>query len=257
MKLIGALLLALLAFYLLAAAWLYVAQSRLIYYPTPALPHPYPTLVLEQDGLKIQVIVLNPGQQQAVLYFGGNGEASSLNAEPFLRHFPNHTLYLMNYRGYGGSEGDPGEAALYADALALYDRIAPQHTAISVIGRSLGSGVATQVAAQRPLHRLLLITPFDSMVALAQQHYPWFPVGWLLRERYDSIGRVPQIGAPTLIVTAQHDLIVPRARSDALIAAFPPNQLSTTEITGAGHNGLSLSPRYYAVMRQFLERPAS
>ena len=86
--------------------------------------------------------------------------------------FPDHALYLLHYPGYGGAPGKPSEAAIAADALALFDRVAPQHPRVVVIGRSLGSGVAVQVASARPVARLVLVTPYDSLEEIAAKHVP-------------------------------------------------------------------------------------
>jgi alpha-beta hydrolase superfamily lysophospholipase len=132
--------------------------------------------------------VVNRDQPDPILYFGGNAERIEANREDFARMFPGRSVYLVAYRGYGASTGEPGEAALVPDALAVFDEVQRRHPGqrIAVIGRSLGSGIASQVAGQRPVARLALITPFDSMIGAAKTHYPIFPVDWLLDERYES-----------------------------------------------------------------------
>ena len=91
----------------------------------------------------LRIIVLNPGSDQAVLYFGGNADSMALNAPELSFVLPELTIYLVNYRGYGGSGGAPTEAGLYSDALFLFDELSQRHVATYVVGRSLGSGVAT------------------------------------------------------------------------------------------------------------------
>ena len=120
---------------------------------------------------------LNPGKSGALLYFGGNAERLDASRDEFARLFPDRTVYLLSYRGYGASEGQPGEAALFGDALALYDAARARHPRrrYAVIGRSLGSGVASYLASQRPVERLALVTPFDSLAEVAQAHYPVVP----------------------------------------------------------------------------------
>jgi hypothetical protein len=107
---------------------LYLGQSAFIYYPTPEVNiRGLQVMQLSSDGVKVNVHVVNPGNNQALIYFGGNAESVAFNAPEFSRFFPQHTAYLMNFRGYGGSEGKPNEYALYRDALSLYDRINPVH----------------------------------------------------------------------------------------------------------------------------------
>ena len=232
---------------------LYVGQSAFIYHPTPDIElDDVRVMALSGSGGKLNVHVVNEGRQSAVLYFGGNAEAVIFNAPMFRQALHEHTVYFMNYRGYGGSEGRPGEQALYADALTLYDDIAAAHEQISAIGRSLGSGVATYLAAERALEKLVLVTPFDSLVNVAFGHYPVYPVSIMLRDKYDSIGRVDGIDEATLIMVAARDRIVPPSHANALASAFPAEQVTKHVISGVGHNTISGDPDYYRMIRDFL-----
>ena len=107
--------------YLIAGAVLFFFQRKLLYFPTGKIPHAYETLTLENENETLKVIVLNSGREQALLYFGGNAETVVYNAAEFITAFPLHTVYLLNYRGYGGSSGQPTEAGIFACALALFD----------------------------------------------------------------------------------------------------------------------------------------
>jgi uncharacterized protein len=195
--------------------------------------------------------VRRPGAR-ALIYFGGNAEDTALNIDAFSVAFPDHSLYLVNYRGYGGSSGRPTEAGLTADALTAYDHVRSEHSDITVMGRSLGSGVAVYLASERPVTRLVLVTPYDSLVNVARHHFRFLPVGALMRDRYDSASRAPQVRAPVLVVIAANDEIIPRARSEALVAAFPAEQVRTALIAGQGHNTLDLAPDYLGSVANFL-----
>jgi pimeloyl-ACP methyl ester carboxylesterase len=176
-----------LAAYVALCALLYLQQRRLIYYPQFTRVNAAQTdFALARRDVVLRGWVVNPGRRDAVLYFGGNAESVEENRESFTRALPSHTVYLVAYRGYGASDGEPTEADLLADALALHDDIAKRHPGgrIAVVGRSLGSGVATWVAAERKVSALVLVTPFDSLAAVAQAHYPVFPVRLLLHDRY-------------------------------------------------------------------------
>jgi pimeloyl-ACP methyl ester carboxylesterase len=175
-----------------------------------------------------------------------------VNVADFAAAFPDRAVYLVNYRGYGGSTGRPSEAALLSDAVATYDWVAARHDRIAVVGRSLGSGVAVALAAQRPVDRLVLVTPFDSIANVAADHFPFFPVRWLLRDRYDSLQRIGEVRAPVLVLIAEHDEVVRRARSDALIAAIPADIRHTVLIRGATHNDISSFPAYWQTLQNFL-----
>lgn len=245
-------LLLLLIVYCLVGVFLYVYQRNVLYLPVGAGSHGYPVEYVSSGDQTLEVIVLNTGQQDAVLYFGGNAEAVVGNAAGFQHVLPRHTVYLVNYRGYGGSTGTPTEEGLYQDAKAVFDAVQKQHRRVSAIGRSLGSGVATFLATERPVHKLLLITPFDSILHLVQDQYPIYPVSLMLKDQYDSIARVGKIAAETLIVIAEHDLIVPAKYSRLLAGAFPPDQVTVTTLEGAGHNGMAAHAGYYPLIGGFL-----
>jgi pimeloyl-ACP methyl ester carboxylesterase len=189
-----------------------------------------------------------------LLYFGGNAEEVSwLVAEA--PRLPGWSLLLVNYRGYGRSEGRPGERALLADGLHLYDwaraRADVDPARVALMGRSLGGGVAVHVAASRPVIGVVLVTPFDSLTAVAQHHYPWLPVRWLLRHRFDALGQAPAVRAPLLCVVAGRDRVVPPAHAARLYAAWAGPR-RWVELPGAGHNDISSEPGYWGAIADFL-----
>ena len=246
-------LLALLLLYLVVGLFLYLRQRYFLYYPTPKIiaAH-YKNIFLENENEKINIIVLNEGHGNAILYFGGNAESMAESADYIAGQFPDFTVYLMDYRGYGLSTGEASEEALFSDALNLYDMVKEKHARISVGGRSLGTAVAAYVAANREVSKLALITPFDSIVNVAQDRYPIYPVRLLLRDKYDTVGRVKQIKAKTFIVSAQNDEVIPWERTEAFIKAFYPEQLETAVIENRGHSDISSDERYYRIMQAFI-----
>ena len=242
-----------LGMYAALCALLFFIQRSQIYFPVPeSSPAGAKSLRFAGGGADLKIWVVERPGQKALLYFGGNAEDVAFNLNAFASAFPGHSLYLVNYRGYGGSGGSPSETGLVSDAIALYDHLRPRHREISVIGRSLGSGIAVQLASAREVRRLALVTPFDSLVNVARAHFWYFPVGLLLRDRYDSAGRVPAVDAQTLIVIAGSDEIIPRASTEALVTAFPPAQVQVLVIEGARHNEIDLDPRYHARLQAFL-----
>lgn len=238
--------------------FMYASQRNAIYYPMPEVQVPGAADIrLESDGETLKIWRLaHGGGSNAIVYFGGNAEDVSGNIPDFMNFFPQYDVYLVNYRGYGGSTGSPTEAGLYRDALAVYDEIRSQYSGISVIGRSLGSGVATYLATAREIDRLILITPFDSIEKVAKRALPILPVSLLLKDKFDSIGRVADIDAPVLVVTAEYDEVIPRRHSDALAEAFPVSQVAVEVIPDTGHNTIGMSPRYAIVLSRFLAAPA-
>ena len=240
-------------FYAALCAVLYFAQRSLLYFPTRE-SHVATADIwrLEVQGAALKVWRVPGSGDRALLYFGGNSEDVANQVQALATLLPARPLYVVNYRGYGGSTGTPSEDALLADAETVFDAVRAQHPAVDVIGRSLGSGVAMHVAAVRDVHKLVLITPFDSVEGVARQRFAVIPVALLLKDRFDSLGKVPRVRAPTLVLTASRDRVVPRANTERLVAAFPPQQVSNVVVEGANHDSITSSPDYTHALREFL-----
>jgi uncharacterized protein len=234
--------------YLLICALLYASQRAMIYHPQPRGQQSTPVMDVMSDGLVLKVSTLPKASQQAVIYFGGNAEDVSSSLPQLAQAFPDAALYALHYRGFGGSQGQPSEQALYADALALHARVAQQHSQIILIGRSLGSGVATYLGSQRPVQRLVLITPYSSIADVAAAQFAWFPVRWLLKDHFDSMRYVAQSRVPVLIVAAQRDEVIPAWSAQRLFDAAPATLRRMTVIEGVGHNDISLHPDYLRLL---------
>lgn len=258
---------------LLLPAVLYTMQDSLIFLPPPApaaLPRAAyiePVKVPVGEGLVLSGWLAGASAPAAgrrapvVIYFGGNAEEVSYmagmapNVEPSL-------LLVVNYRGYGGNPGSPGERALFADALALYDWAAARPDVdpgrIVLMGRSLGSGMAVHVAAERKPAGVVLVTPYDSIRDVAQSMYPTVPVSALLRHPFDSLARAPSIDTPMLALAAGRDQVIPPHHARRLFEAWRgPKQWH--EIAAADHDGISSAPDYWPSIRAFLAartRPA-
>ena len=258
-----------LACLVLVHALVYFAQERLIFFPQPlddralaavhrAVPDARELELATADAHRLHGWLVPNGaparEAPVIIYFGGNAEeVSGLALEaPELR---GTSLVLFNYRGYGRSTGEPGERALFADALTIYDHVAalPQldRRRIVVMGRSLGSGVATYLASMRPVAAVVLVTPYDSMAAVARTHYPFLLVGPLLRHRFDSATRARKIQAPMLALIAGSDVVIPPERGEALASAWR-GPATTLVLPGAGHNDIALHPKYWQAIRDFL-----
>jgi len=200
---------------------MYLTQRSLLYYPQPrAVTAPESTLNLPVDGAEIVVTVRPLDGPRAIVYFGGNGEDVSQNLPAFAEAFPDQALYLMHYRGYGGSSGRPTEKANVAYGLALFEKVRALHPDVTIFGRSLGSGVAVQVASQVAPSRLVLITPFDSIVEIGAQMYPLLPVRWLALDTYESGKLASRIRIPTTIIEAENDEEIPHASTEKLLKRF-------------------------------------
>ena len=234
-------------------AYLYLAQRSFIYYPVPASANvAAEDLRVDLDGATLQIWRLHATKEEAVVYFGGNAEDVSQNVAQFARLFPDKAVYLVNYRGYGASSGSPTETALFADAQALFDRFSAQHAGVSVIGRSLGSGVAVFLAATRSPDRVVLITPYDSIAGLAQSAFPIFPVSALLIDRFASVDYAVHATAPVLMLIAERDEVIPRSSSQNLAAAIDASLITTNIVVDATHNTIQEFAEYSDALRSFL-----
>ncbi len=243
-----------------AAAWL--AQDRLIFFPPPAastahLPaNAAPLAIAAADGKTLRGWVVEGSTlpAPAVLYFGGNAEEISWAlADP---RWPREwTIVALNYRGYGASEGSPGEPELKADALSIYDAVAARggidRKRIVTFGRSLGTAVAAYVAAERPVAGVVLASPFDSLAAIGGHHYPWLPVSLLLRHRFDAERDARRNEMPLLVLVAAQDTIIPVERSRALYDAWAgPKDWQV--VARSDHNTLGAKPEFWDGLARFL-----
>lgn len=253
--------------YLAIAVVVWFAQERLIFLGAPAAsaPHVPADRRVEQvefkarDGVRLRGLLVLPVRTPAplVIYYGGNAEEVTQGAARAASDYGAAAALLVNYRGYGESEGRPTEAALVADALELYDwaRTHPdiRGDRIALHGRSLGSGVAVAVAGARPSRCVVLTSPFASARDIAAEAYPWLPVGWLLRHPFDSKALAPRISVPALVLVGGADDIIAPHHSENLAGSWGA-PVERKSFTGFGHNDLDLHPEYGKAIHDFLAR---
>jgi len=235
--------------YAILCSTLTLAQRSLIYFPQKGFDgDPDSLLLLARPDAQVAISVRPMKGARALVYFGGNAEDVAQNLEGLAATFPTSALYLMHYRGYGRSSGRPTERALQADALALFDHVRSEHAEVVVLGRSLGSGLAVFLASQRPCSRVILVTPYDSLLALAARRYPYIPVRWLLWDRFESWRYASKITVPTFLIEAEHDDIIPRESSRRLLGRFQSGIADSVVVEGAGHNSILDHPDYLAAL---------
>jgi fermentation-respiration switch protein FrsA (DUF1100 family) len=169
--------------------------------------------------------------------------------------FPGLAVLAMNYRGYGDSRGEPGEEHMVEDGCMLYDWLCGRGNVdrkrVAVVGRSLGSGVAVQVAKERPAHSVVLITPSDSILALAQRRFRGVPVSYVLRHRFESVKYASLLSAPTYVLRAASDDVVPHMHTDMLVAKLMRVHLDET-IPESDHMNIPYLPATQQRIAQFL-----
>jgi len=251
----------------------YFTQESLIFYRQPLsdarraevvrrFPAASEITISSADGAKLHGWLVRPhGAERVplVLYYGGNAEEVSHMLEaigdPVRGDTPGVAWLLLNYRGYGASEGSPSERSLVADALAQYDHASSlpgiDPARVFAFGRSLGSGVAVQLAAHRPLRGVILVSPYDSLAAVAKRHYWYLPVDWMLKHPFDSIGLAPQMKRPLLCFIAERDDVIPPEHAERLFAAWAGPKRRVL-LQGAGHNTTHDAAGFWPAVRDFL-----
>ena len=257
---------------------IYLAQDSLIFYRQPLsdarraevarrFPAATEVTVASVDGTQLHGwLVKAPSAEHAplVLYFGGNAEEVSYMLEavgdPARGDTPGTAWLIFNYRGYGASEGSPSERALVADAVTLFDYASglPGIDAqrIFAFGRSLGGGVAVALAAQRPVRAVILVSPFDSLAAVAKRYYWYLPVDWMLKHRFESIALAAQIKQPLLCFIAERDEVIPPEHAERLFAAWAAPKRRVL-LGGAGHNTTDGAAGFWPAVRVFIEEQRS
>ena len=192
-----------------------------------------------------------------ILGFGGNAWNGQDVAEYLHELYPEHDIVAFHYRGYRPSTGIPSAEALIADAPLVYDaaieRVKPLR--VIAVGFSIGTGIAAQLSARRKLAGLVLVTPFDSLKAVAQSMYPWLPIGPFFEHEIDAVGPLAKSRVPVAIIAAERDEIVPQERTAALRKLIP-NVVYDRTIAGAGHNDIYARSEFQENMRAALEAVA-
>lgn len=239
---------------------LWVGQRQLMYFPLGNVP-PIEALGLEDveavafdtaDGLRLSGWFFAVGavessspraldeRRDAVIVFNGNAgnRAHRVPLATALRRLGLQVL-LFDYRGYGGNPGSPTEQGLAMDARAAREFLINQRDVdpqrLIYFGESLGTGVAVNLASEHPPAALILRSPYTSMADVGQHHYPWLPVRLMLRDRYDSLARIPTVRTPLLVIAGERDSVVPVEFSRRLYeAASRPKTF--VSIPDADHN---------------------
>lgn len=192
------------------------------------------------------------GGRTVLMFFGGNGRDVTDNIKA-LSQMGNHSVLAYNYRGYGKSTGSPTEKDLVSDALMILDNTLKENklkpSDVIIIGESLGSGVATQVAAARDVKKLVLLVPFDSLLDVAKNRLPFVPVSLILKDTFRSDKHAPNVKCPVYIFAAENDNIIPPHHARRLSGLFPNLQLYK-EYRGVGHHNLfRAKDSYYDYMK--------
>lgn len=236
-KIIGIIVLVL---YAGVCALLYFNQDDLLFHPQPNTPKEVAEILKKYPEFDTLSFVMKDGNRTCgyiykdtikeklplILYFGGNAEEVSHLAD-YKAYFPNTIMVLMNYRSFGLSQGKISEQTMFSDALEVYDKLIanPRVDANNVIvmGRSMGTGVATYVSSQRKTNASVLITPYESIIDVAQEKYPFVPISWFIKHPFKSKEYATSITTPVLSLIAKNDQVIPPHHAHNLMEAWKGN----------------------------------
>ncbi|WP_328467729.1 alpha/beta hydrolase [Actinoplanes sp. NBC_00393] len=261
----GALVVPLALVLILTLAW--ALQRKLIYFPDRAAPPQAAgasSITLRtSDGLRLSAWLIKPppgtpDRRRAILVAPGNA-GNRYGREPLGAALAGLglTVLLLDYRGYGGNPGSPSEKGLGRDALAAHAYLTSQvGLPILYYGESLGAAVVTALAVQHPPAGLVLRSPFTSLAAAGREHYPFLPVGWLLRDRFPVLSLIARVNAPTAVIYGTADTVVPAAQS-AAVAVRAAGLVAEVPIHGADHNDRVFSdgPQLLAAVAAVADSP--
>ena len=251
--------------YLAILAAIYFGQTALLF-PTRMVGGALPPTAAQRltvdtpDGHRLHGVHLaprssGPGERLLILGFGGNAWNAEAAADYLAGLYPGSHVVAFHYRGYAPSSGKPGAAALLDDALLVHDEVAARlkPARIVAVGFSIGSGVAARLAGRRRIAGAILVTPFDSLMRVAERHYPWLPVRLLFRHEMPAAEDLERSQVPIAILIAGRDTIIPPARGEALRSAAG-NLVYARTIESAGHNDLYERPEFRQAMIEALDR---
>lgn len=223
--------------YLSICTLLYINQDDLLFHPKPLSKKDvnevlknnpdFDTLsFVMSDNVKISLYVSKDTSNKKmplVIYFGGNAEEVSHLMEK-KTYFKNLKIVLVNYRSFGLSQGKISEKNMFSDALEIYDKLKKREDVdsadINVIGRSIRTGVATYLSSQRNTKSTVLITPYESMIDVAQEKYPFVPIAWLIKHPFNSKQYAVSVNSNMLAIISKNDVVIPKQHAYNLIKAW-------------------------------------
>lgn len=211
------------------------------------------------DGLTLSAwYIPSPNARLSLLYCHGNGGDIRdwvHAAPPFVEQ--GISFFVFDYRGYGRSEGFPSEKGLYLDGEAAWQWLLTQSeregVPASVLGKSLGSSIATHIAAHSQPASLVLDSAFTSMHEVIANVVPWLP-RFILPRLYDSLSQIPEIGCPTLVIHGERDELVPLSHGQRIYQTLQAPKAMHI-VSGAGHNDIALYDSYHNWVVGFLMNP--
>lgn len=240
MKWIKIILYPILILYAILCIALYFNQEKILFHPDP-LPANYQhrkgqeVWLTTKDDIRLNAALVRQAKPKgAILYLHGNrGSLKRCLAQT--RQFDNmgYDILVLDYRTYGKSEGKlENEAQMYADAQLAYDYLSERYDNITIVGYSMGSGMASFLAANNPTKALLLIAPYVSIVDMKNKYIPFVP-NFLLKYQFRTDRNLAKVSCPTILVHGHNDEVIPFDSSTKLNKLFPSSEV--VGLPGVGH----------------------
>ncbi len=254
--------------YLALLANLYVRQESLLFHPEPlpadfsfagryAPDQNFEEIRIPVDGAVLDALLFRqPASRGLVFYLHGNtGNLATWTSHVDFYRRLGFDLFMLDYRGFGKSSGHiDGEAQLHADVRAAWNRIAPAYAGkpVAILGRSLGTGLATRLARDVKPDLLVLVSPYASLLRMAREHYPAMP-GVLFRYPLESDRLIGAVTSPVLILHGREDALIPLAHAQALVAASG-GRAELLTVAGAGHDDIQDFSAYQDALARRLSK---
>jgi hypothetical protein len=241
------------ALYFGAIIYLYATQDTKIFNRKWAKPYnpkiAEKTTFKTSDGIVLEgAFTKNGDGLPLILYFGGNANNVMEFLDKIAPEIKNYNFIGFNYPGYAGSEGKPCEKCILKYALEIYDKYRPR----IIMGRSLGSAVATYVAAKRDITKLVLITPFDSIVNIAKNKYPFLPVDRLVKYKFKEAEWIKEVKAPVSVLLVKNDDVIPQKDIKTLLSNIKNLDKKIT-IDGVKHGNVYEFKKIKQVLEELLD----
>lgn len=196
-----------------------------------------------KDGEKLNALFFRGTRQEVILYFHGN--AGDLNGWQFVAEdftASDYNIFIIDYRGYGKSTGRISEKGFYTDAEAAYYYLITQKDfppdKIIIYGRSIGTGVAVELATKHPCRGLVLEAPYTSLKKLANEKIPFFRPSWYMRYHFNNLAKINNVKCPVIFFHGSKDTLIPASHTDTLFKTFTGKKEKIL-VQGGSHNDLN------------------
>jgi len=200
-----------------------------------------------ENGIVLDGVHKKSTGSPLIIYFGGNAD----DATRIVLKLKEYEIVVFNYRGFVKSNGKPSEEAFFSDALKIFDRYAKDREVI-LLGRSLGTGVASYVASKREVKGIILVTPYDSIVSMAKKKYPYFPIDLLLRHKFASVEHILYAKVPVCLIEVENDDVVSKYHFDKLRVKVP-NLALHVKLSDTTHGGVLDHPNFEKTIRKMID----